>query len=286
MPPTGFLLVDKPAGITSHDVVYRARRALNEKSIGHAGTLDPLATGLLILGVGTATRLLEYLVGLDKTYRATITLGATSDTDDADGCITPVISATLPREDALTTYLTGLLGNISQIPPQYSAIKVAGEAAYKNARKGAHTELKPRSVSLHHFEIISYVDTHITIRLHVSSGFYIRSLARDIGTHFGCGGYITTLRREQVGEYAVTSAVTPDALTPACLLPLSFGITHLPRLPISPYGATRLRTGQSLPLPPPEQIPIGSDAAAYAGEHLVAIVRGVAGGVAPHKVVS
>ncbi len=215
--PHGIALVDKPGGITSHDVVARARRALDIRKIGHAGTLDPMATGLLVLGVGSATRLLTFIVGLDKTYEATIRLGVSTDSDDADGVETARASAdevAAVTEEAMATGVAMLTGRISQVPSRVSAIKVGGKRAYDLARSGQEVELAPREVTVSRFAVARVRrDTNAgTIDLDVSvdcsSGTYIRALARDLGAHTGVGGHLTALRRTRIGPFEVAGAPT------------------------------------------------------------------------------
>ncbi len=208
----GILLVDKPGGVTSHDIVARARRALNTRKIGHAGTLDPMATGLLVLGVGHATRLLTYVVGLDKTYEATIRLGVTTDSDDADGVETARADAGGVTDDAIHRGIRALSGPISQVPSTVSAIKVGGRRAYDLARAGEQVELKARDVVISRFEVRGIrrggdvVDVDVVVDC--SSGTYIRALARDLGADLGVGGHLTALRRTRIGPFDVADAVT------------------------------------------------------------------------------
>ncbi|MEV8024567.1 tRNA pseudouridine(55) synthase TruB [Microbacterium sp. NPDC080220] len=208
----GILLVDKPGGVTSHDIVARARRALNTRKIGHAGTLDPMATGLLVLGVGHATRLLTYVVGLDKTYEATIRLGVTTDSDDADGVETARTVAGGVADDAIHRGIRALSGPISQVPSTVSAIKVGGRRAYDLARAGEQVELKARDVVISRFEVRGIrrdgdvVDVDVVVDC--SSGTYIRALARDLGADLGVGGHLTALRRTRIGPFDVADAVT------------------------------------------------------------------------------
>lgn len=224
--PSGILLVDKPGGITSHDVVSRARRALHTRKIGHAGTLDPMATGLLVLGVGPATRLLTYLVGLDKTYEATVRLGATTTTDDADGevCRRADAAALAAVDDArIDAGVRALTGALSQVPSTVSAIKVAGRRAYDLARAGESVELIARPVTVSRFEVLArrrsgqHLDLDIVVDC--SSGTYIRALARDLGADLGVGGHLTALRRTRIGPFAVTDAVVPDDVVVGNLAP-------------------------------------------------------------------
>ena len=221
MDPSGILLVDKPGGITSHDVVARARRALGTRKIGHAGTLDPMATGLLVLGVGPATRLLTYLVGLDKTYEATIRLGQATDTDDADGRIVSAADAAGVTGARIAEGVARLTGRIAQIPSRVSAIKVGGRRAYDLARAGEEVRLDPREVEVSRFEVLAQREADGCLDLDVvvdcSSGTYIRALARDLGADLGVGGHLTALRRTRIGPFPVAEAVaepTEDALLP------------------------------------------------------------------------
>jgi tRNA pseudouridine55 synthase len=217
--PTGLLLVDKPQGLTSHDVVARARRALNTRKVGHAGTLDPMATGLLTLGVGPATRLLTYLVGLDKTYETTMRLGAATTTDDAEGEIVttadPAAVAAV-TDDSLAEGIRALTGEIDQRPSSVSAIKVDGRRAYDRVRAGEEVELASRRVTIRAFEVLAVrrTDTAIEVdaRIDCSSGTYIRALARDLGAALGIGGHLTALRRTRVGPFDVADAVSLESL--------------------------------------------------------------------------
>jgi tRNA pseudouridine55 synthase len=225
---SGILLVDKPQGVTSHDVVARARRLLGTRKVGHAGTLDPMATGLLLLGVDSATRLLTYLVGLDKEYLATIRLGVATDTDDAEGEVVATTDASRVSDAAVAAGIRALTGEIEQVPSTFSAIKVDGRRAYDRARAGEAVELAARNVTIHDFELLAsrregaVVD--LDVRVACSSGTYIRALARDLGAGLGVGGHLTALRRTRVGPFGVADAVQlpdprehPDAAAPALL---------------------------------------------------------------------
>jgi len=215
---TGILLVDKPGGITSHDVVSRARRALGTRKVGHAGTLDPMATGLLILGVDSSTRLLTYLVGLGKQYTATIRLGQSSTTDDADGELSEPMDATGISRAQLDTALGALTGEIAQVPSTFSAIKVDGRRSYERARSGEEVALAARTVTVSRFEIVAerrdapFLDLDVVVDC--SSGTYIRALARDLGAALRVGGHLTALRRTAIGPFSVADAVPADAITP------------------------------------------------------------------------
>jgi tRNA pseudouridine55 synthase len=212
--PDGILVVDKPAGWTSHDVVARARRLCATRKVGHAGTLDPMATGVLVLGVGRATRLLTFLVGCDKDYTATIRLGQVTVTDDAEGEVTASAGAHGIEPDAVLVAAATLTGDIEQVPSAVSAIKVKGERAYHRVRAGEAVDLPARPVTVGRFEVVDQrrleVDgtpvLDVDIEVTVSSGTYVRALARDLGAALGTGGHLTALRRTRVGGFALTEA--------------------------------------------------------------------------------
>jgi tRNA pseudouridine55 synthase len=220
--PTGLLLVDKPQGLTSHDVVARARRALGTRKVGHAGTLDPMATGLLTLGSDAATRLLTYLVGLDKTYETTIRLGAATTTDDAEGEVVstadPAVVAAV-TDAQLAEGIRALTGEIDQRPSAVSAIKVDGKRAYDRVRAGEEVELAARRVTISAFDVLAVRRSadaiEVDARIDCSSGTYIRALARDLGAALGIGGHLTALRRTRVGPFDVADAVSLEALAEA-----------------------------------------------------------------------
>jgi tRNA pseudouridine55 synthase len=249
------LLVDKPGGMTSHDVVSRARKARNTRKIGHAGTLDPMATGLLVLGVDAATRLLTFIVGLDKTYTATIELGAATDTDDADGVVLSRAGAdavAAVTEEAIAAGIEELSGEISQIPTRVSAIKVDGRRAYDLAREGVEVELAAREVTVSRFEILDLRRGPESITMDVvvdcSSGTYIRALARDLGAELGIGGHLTALRRTRIGPFDLADATALDDLPGAALLdPAEVGSLVLGRLDVNADEARDLRQGKRLP---------------------------------------
>ncbi|HLK78740.1 MAG TPA: tRNA pseudouridine(55) synthase TruB [Streptosporangiaceae bacterium] len=213
----GLVIVDKPGGMTSHDVVARIRRLAGTRRVGHAGTLDPMATGVLVVGVEKATRLLGYLTLTEKQYDATIRLGQSTSTDDAEGELTGTASAENVAPEAIAKAVADLTGEIQQIPPAVSAIKVDGQRAYKLTRAGAAPELKPRPVTVYEFTVTAIrpvgddlKDLDATVRC--SSGTYIRALARDLGAALGTGGHLTALRRTRVGGYGLDQARTLDQL--------------------------------------------------------------------------
>jgi tRNA pseudouridine55 synthase len=213
---SGLVIVDKPAGWTSHDVVARIRKLAGTRRVGHAGTLDPMATGVLVVGVEKATRLLGYLALTEKEYAGTIRLGQTTDTDDADGKVIGCVPVVNVGEAELLPAVAALTGQISQIPPGVSAIKVGGKRSYRLARAGVTPELTPRTVTVSRFDVravrqdgdVLDVDVAVTC----SSGTYIRALARDLGAALGVGGHLTALRRTRVGPYLVSQARTLDQL--------------------------------------------------------------------------
>lgn len=250
----GILLVDKPAGLTSHDVVARTRRAFGTRKVGHAGTLDPMATGLLVIGIEGATRLLTYVVGADKTYEATIRLGQTTGTDDADG---EVLSHAAPEawdaltDDAIMAGITTLTGEISQVPSAVSAIKVDGRRAYDRVRAGEDVVLAARDVVVSRFEVVERRREEGILDLDVivdcSSGTYIRALARDLGAGLGVGGHLTSLRRTRVGPFDVADAVGLEELADArTLTPAQAAGRILPVLSVSAEEARDLRHGKRL----------------------------------------
>ncbi len=246
----GLLVLDKPSGITSRDAVNRIQRQLPRRTrVGHTGTLDPLATGVLVICLGHATRLAEYVQAMPKTYCSTFLLGSTSDTDDADGSITPAPdSRPLPRP-IIESALASFVGEIEQTPPAFSAAKVAGQRAYDLAREGGAVELRPRLVTVYRISIRSYVWPNLDIEVHCGKGTYIRSLARDLGRKLGCGALVSVLRRTAVGPF------TPELATPldasfetirARMRPMSDAVAAISPVIVSEDEAQRLRQGQSI----------------------------------------
>ena len=246
----GLLVLDKPGGMTSRDALNRAQHWFPDGTkIGHTGTLDPLATGVLVICLGLATRLAEYVQAMRKTYRSTFRLGAYSETDDADGVIVPVADARQPERSEIEKSLREFIGEIDQRPPAYSAMKVTGERAYARARRGDDVVLKPRRVHVYSVEILSYSWPLLEVEVRCGKGTYIRSLARDLGEQLGCGGLVQALRRTRVGPFTFEDAVKLDADVPhvlAKLLPLAEAVTELPRVVVSAEDATRLRHGQAI----------------------------------------
>ncbi len=274
----GLLLVDKPAGMTSHDVVSKVRKLAGTRKVGHAGTLDPMATGLLVLGIESATKLLTFIVGADKTYEATIRLGSATVTDDREGDVLSQASAeqlaAITDPDILKVIAT-LTGNIQQVPSQVSAIKVDGERAYAKVRAGEEVELKARAVTIAKFDVLAsikhsetFIDLDVVIDC--SSGTYIRALARDLGAALGVGGHLTELRRTRVGGFDVSNALelataNPDQLP---LIPaLQAASLCLPILEIGEADELALRQGKRV------KGKVALPTAVSCGEKLVGVVE-------------
>ena len=276
VPPLGgVLVIDKPAGWTSHDVVAKARGLTGIRQIGHSGTLDPMATGVLVLCLGKATRLLEYLTGLPKTYLAGITLGSATDTYDATGTVIfqhPLPELTL---EALERALDAFRGEIMQTPPAYSAIKRNGEAQYKRARRGETVELDPRPVTVYELTLMEFDDGVIQIRITCSAGTYVRSIAHDLGEVLGCGAHLSSLRRLAVGPFGIDQAVTLQQMAEEdwqrWLLPPSAAVTHLARVELAEGEASRLIHGLSIAARQP--VTQGLACAFDPADRLVAVVR-------------
>jgi tRNA pseudouridine55 synthase len=239
----GLLLVDKPRGVTSHDVVDVVRRELGTKKVGHAGTLDPMATGLLLIGVGRATRLLRFLGALPKTYEATLRLGVETTTLDADGDV--VRETAVDVTDAeVGDAMRALVGESLQRPPAYSAVKVGGRKLYEAAREGERLEAKPRPIRVDTFDLLSYEAPDAKFRVICSGGTYVRVLAADVGAALSCGAHLIGLRRTAIGPYSVVDAVALDG--PGEPLPLDAAVSHLPRLELDADEAVAASHGRPL----------------------------------------
>jgi tRNA pseudouridine55 synthase len=220
----GFLLIDKPAGITSHDAVDRVRRALGTRKVGHAGTLDPMATGLLLIGVGRATRLLRFLGELPKVYQGTGLLGVETTTLDADG-EEARRSPVNVSEQELRAATKSYVGDIEQVPPAYSAVKVGGQKLYEAARKGTALEAPPRKVHVDTFDLLGFTTPRFDFQVRCSAGTYVRSLVADVGRNLGCGAHLVALRRLAIGPYRAEDATPPES--PGSLMPLERAVAHL-----------------------------------------------------------
>lgn len=245
----GVLNIDKPAGMTSHDVVYTLRRLTGIRRIGHTGTLDPLATGVLLLCIGRTTRLSEYLIGQDKRYEATIRLGQETNTYDAEGEIVAEKPVTADM-DAIEAALAHFRGPISQVPPMFSAIKKDGRPLYELARKGIEIERPSRDVTIHNLDLLDWTPPNLQIDVTCSSGAYIRSLAHDLGQLLGCGGHITALRRTAVASFTVDQAIPLKELTAENfaekIQPADSAVAHLPAIQFSNEEAIALQYGQQV----------------------------------------
>jgi tRNA pseudouridine55 synthase len=255
---SGLVLIDKPQGWTSHDAVARTRRLANTRKVGHAGTLDPMATGLLILGINSSTRLLTYVVGLDKEYLATIRLGAATTTDDAEGeelTRAPAETVDALARAAITAGIAELTGDIRQRPSAVSAIKVDGKRAYARVRAGEDVELPARPVTVSEFALLrsTSVDGFLDLEVRVvcSSGTYIRALARDLGARLGVGGHLTSLRRTRIGPFGIDDADPLDDLDVARALigPADAACRLFDRFDLDDQRALELSQGKRIPAP-------------------------------------
>jgi tRNA pseudouridine55 synthase len=247
----GVLPVDKPVGPTSHDAVARARRALRTRRIGHTGTLDPFASGLLLLCVGPATRAAEYLTGLDKGYHATVRLGATTDTDDLTGVIVAEADPSAVTREAVEAILATMVGTIMQRPPAYSAKKREGERAYTAARAGRPLELDPVAVRIDALRVTAFQLPDVALEVRCGSGTYIRAIARDLGAALGVGAHLTALRRTTVGSHHVDAAVPLDELddvdrVAAAFIPALDALRHLPRVELDAGQVAEIRHGRAI----------------------------------------
>ncbi len=249
----GILIVDKPANLTSHDVVSRVRRAACQKKVGHAGTLDPLATGVLVLALGQATRTIEYLTSHDKVYEAVVQLGAVTDTYDAEGQVVRQYEGVFPTREQVETSLSLFRGDILQKPPIFSAIKKGGEPLHKKARRGEQVEIAPRPITIYDLILTGWNETEFSLHVRSSKGTYIRSLAYDIGEHLGVGAHLKQLRRIESGMFTLADAhsfdfimsATPSEIEPL-LLPVGIGLDALPSLVVDERMRKELSHGRPL----------------------------------------
>ncbi|MFF0144869.1 tRNA pseudouridine55 synthase [Amycolatopsis sulphurea] len=257
VPPPGLLIVDKPAGMTSHDVVARARRIMGTRKVGHAGTLDPMATGVLVLGIERATKLLGHLALDRKTYLATLSLGQATTTDDAEG---EILSTAAPDDVAAVTEaqlsagVAALTGDLQQVPSAVSAVKIDGKRAYARVRAGEDVVIPPRPVTVHRFDVLGVRREDDRIELDAvvecSSGTYVRALARDLGAGLGVGGHLKALRRTTVGPFTLAKARTLDQLeeTPELSLDLDAAVTAaFPRRDLDAATARAVQYGRRIP---------------------------------------
>jgi tRNA pseudouridine55 synthase len=278
----GLIVIDKPEGPTSHDVVGRVRRILHETRVGHAGTLDPLASGVLPIALGEATKLAGRLLDATKAYEFAIRFGEGTDTLDAEGQVTET-SDHRPTQEEVAAILPRFTGSIEQVPPAYSALKIDGKPAYERSRAGETVEMKPRTVTVHELHVVDSSADQATLSATVSKGTYIRSLARDMATALGTVGHVGMLRRTRAGPFTLDQAISLDFLSQAAkarqfdgaVLPLTAALDDIPALPVTPDQAQLLRHGQKLigfPDQPGLQL-------AMQGETPVALVEATADGL-------
>ena len=249
----GIILVDKPCGWTSHDVVGKLRGILRERRIGHSGTLDPMATGLLVVFAGRATRAVEFAEADSKEYIAGLRLGVSTDTQDTTGNVLNTCEA-LPSKEELIAAANGFLGEISQIPPMYSAIKINGKKLYELARRGEIVERSPRKVTISKLELVGEDKCDYILDIHCSKGTYIRTLCSDIGDKLGCGGCMSSLRRVKAGVFSITQAHTMEQIQAAAdlggldgiIIPVDTLFTDKPKLTVNEFEEKKLRNGNTI----------------------------------------
>jgi tRNA pseudouridine55 synthase len=248
---SGALVVDKPVGMTSHDVVQAIRNGTGLRRAGHTGTLDPRASGVLVILVGPAVRLSEYVSASDKRYQAIIRLGGSTDTFDAEGRVTPTKDPVSVTEQQFEEALQTFVGEIEQTPPPYSAVKVQGRKAYEMARQGEEVDLAPRKITVHHLEVLEWTPPEVVIDVHCSSGTYVRSLANDLGIKLGCGAYLVGLRRTKSGRFSLRDSVPLRKLQEAFtagnwyqyLIPAAEALGDWPAVELNPDEVEAVRHG-------------------------------------------
>ena len=254
----GLLVIDKPGGMTSRDVVNRVQKWFPRKTkVGHTGTLDPLATGVLVVCVGAATRLADFVQAMGKTYRSRFRLGATSTTDDADGVVTVNPAAVPPTADQIAAAVPFFIGHVEQVPPAFSALKVAGRRAHELARGGENVALAARSVRIDAIHLRGYDWPWLDVEVECGKGTYIRSIARDLGAKLGCGGMVETLRRTRIGPFHAADGLDLAATAEeaqARLLPMAAAVPELPQVRLGEDDVRRFRNGQPIRLPAGEMV--------------------------------
>ena len=253
---SGVLVVDKPIGLTSHDVVQIIRRGTGIRRAGHTGTLDPRASGVLVVLVGPAVRLSEYVSASDKRYQATIRLGSSTDTYDADGVVTKsIVSVDSITEEQFTEALEQFIGEIEQVPPPYSAVKIKGKKAYEMAREGEEVDLSPRKINVYSLEVLEWAPPEVVIDVYCSSGTYVRSLANDLGNALGCGAHLVGLRRTKSGRFTLRDAVPLRRLQEGFdagdwyrhLIPAAEALADWPMVELNADGVELVRHGHRVP---------------------------------------
>jgi tRNA pseudouridine55 synthase len=280
----GIVVVDKPSAWTSHDVVARIRKLAGTRRVGHAGTLDPMATGVLLVGIGRATRLLGHLASADKDYAATIRLGVSTTTDDADGDVVVTLDAAAVTDDAIRAAMADLTGDIAQVPSTVSAVKVGGVRAYARARAGEAVTLAPRQVTVSAFDLIARRGNDLDVTVTCSTGTYVRALARDLGAALAVGAHLTALRRTRVGAFGIDGARDLDALAAELsVVPLADAVaTAFPQRVVDDETARRLSHGQAVTLP---ALGVGTTGVFSPDGSVVALVEGLDDGTVRSLVV-
>ncbi|HEV3473231.1 MAG TPA: tRNA pseudouridine(55) synthase TruB [Actinomycetota bacterium] len=283
----GVLIIDKPAGMTSHDVVDRVRKALKTKKVGHAGTLDPDATGLLLIGVGKATRFLTYAQSGPKRYVADARFGIVTTSQDASGEVVRTSDGTV-TSDHVRGALAAFTGEIRQLPPMVSAVKVGGERLYAKARRGEEIERAPRTVTIHSLELVAFDASAQTARLDVScsGGTYVRTLIHDLGEALGVGAHMTALRRTEIGGFSLSDALALDDVATSRLLPLHEAVRPLPKIKLGAAHARDVGFGRALPGDIGPDLDDGARAAVTFDDELVAVYRRAGDHLVPDRVVS
>jgi tRNA pseudouridine55 synthase len=278
---SGILPVNKPAGKTSFDVVRYVRHATGERRVGHAGTLDPAATGVLLILLGQATRITEYLMDMPKVYRATVRLGVETTTYDAEGDVVSTAPVDV-SEERLREALSGFVGAIMQVPPAHSAVKIDGERAYNRARRGESPEMKARPARIDSIDLLRFASPDAEIVVECGRGTYIRSLAHDLGEQLACGGHLTALERTRVGPFAVEGCADEETLAsafeagtwPDLVQPMDCGLLALPAITLNIEDEKDLRHGQAIDIGENEHAADGVEARAYAEDgSLIGIIR-------------
>jgi tRNA pseudouridine55 synthase len=269
----GFLVIDKPGGMTSRYVVNRVQKWFPRRTkIGHTGTLDPLATGVLVVCVGAATRLADYVQAMCKTYTSRFRLGVDSTTDDADGEVASRPIEAQPSRGEIETALASFIGTVEQVPPHYSALKVSGQRAHELARKGDEIQLAARRVCIDAIRVGDYGWPFVDVEVDCGKGTYIRSIARDLGAKLGCGGMVQTLRRTRIGPFMASQSIGLDVEPRTVkLLPLISAVSELPRVHLDAENEKRFRSGQSIPEPIHETSQTGEIAILNEHDELIGI---------------
>ncbi|BBM82746.1 tRNA pseudouridine(55) synthase TruB [Candidatus Uabimicrobium amorphum] len=279
----GFLLIDKPLGITSRQALFNVQKAIDCRKMGHTGTLDPLATGLLVLLCGQARKLQDILTLDNKEYEVCVFLGATSETDDSEGPIHENEQAQPCHRDDVEKSVAKFVGEIEQIPPRYSAIKIKGKRAYKRARDGENVSMPSRKIKIHAIEILAYDYPHLKLRVKCGSGTYIRSLARDIGEDLNVGGYVTELHRTQVGQFDINQSSKIEDVSPETILPLEKIVVDYPRIDLEDKYLRRICHGQKIAVPNITEQQFSSPAFLWINDRVIAIAKIGDGFVASRK---